>query len=52
MNFVDEVLFLSKKASAVYCVTTDKSLRKSKDGGFELPDVKGRLLLEVKDFFN
>jgi hypothetical protein len=36
---------------SLFCVTTNKTLTPNKDGAFELPFTKGRLLLEAKGYF-
>jgi hypothetical protein len=50
-SFAGEVLHLPLKVKSVFCVTTGKNLARNEKGGFALPDVRGRLLLEVKDYF-
>jgi hypothetical protein len=34
------------------CVTTAKNLARNEMGGFAVPDTRGRLLLEVKNYFS
>jgi hypothetical protein len=51
-NFAGEELVLPAKAKEVFCVTTGKKLFRNNKGTIELPAVKGRLLLEVKNYFS
>jgi len=33
------------------CATTGKNLARNRNGGFALPDARGRLLLEINNYF-
>jgi Hypothetical glycosyl hydrolase 6 len=50
-SFAGETLVLPIKVKSLFCVTTNKTLTPNKDGAFELPFTKGRLLLEAKGYF-
>jgi hypothetical protein len=50
-SFAGELLRLPKTATRVIDVQRGKEFARSVDGSFELPAVKGRLLLQVPDFF-
>ncbi len=51
MSFAGELLHLPAKAKTVHVFGTDQTLPQNSDGAFTLPLTKGRLLLEVPDFF-
>jgi hypothetical protein len=50
-SFCGETLAFSRSVRSVQCVTTGRPLTRKASGGFVLPDVRGRLLLEVKGYF-
>lgn len=50
-SFAGEELVLPPKVKEVFCVTTGKKLARNKAGNFDLPATKGRLLIEVKNYF-
>jgi Hypothetical glycosyl hydrolase 6 len=49
---LDIDLVLPARAKEVFCITTGKKLLKNRKGNFDLPALKGRLLLEVKNYFS
>ncbi|WPJ95108.1 alpha-L-fucosidase [Coraliomargarita algicola] len=53
ISFADEVLRLQSSAKEVRIFGTDETLATTEDGtGWVLPSIKGRLLLEVPDYFS
>ncbi len=50
-SFAGEILHLPAAATAVRVFGTGQELPRTEDGGFVLPPVKGRLLLEVPGYF-
>jgi len=51
MSFAGEALSCPKQVSAVYVYETGESLQRNVSGAFLLPMVKGRLLLEIPNYF-
>jgi hypothetical protein len=51
MSFGGETLTMPTKVARVVVFQTGQSLARDNDGGFILPSVKGRLLLEVPGYF-
>jgi len=50
-SFAGEMLQLPTSVKTVFCVNTSKNLPDHKNGAFELPNIKGRLLLEINNYF-
>jgi hypothetical protein len=50
-SFGGELLNVSSKVATVKCVTNGKLLPKAKAGQFVLPNIKGRVLLEIPNYF-
>lgn len=51
-TFAGETIVLPPKVKSLFCVSTSKTLTLNKDGAFELPMIKGRLLLEARGYFS
>lgn len=51
ISFQGEQLKLPDHVACVHCVTTQSDLKRKKDGRFILPDVKGRIILEIPRIF-